>query len=63
MTKIKSSKYSQRQNWMVVSKHWCQIEIDTNKYEDLNLFANHGEEDEIYPVPTIQALLGVRAYC
>jgi hypothetical protein len=40
---------------MAVSKHWCKLEIDTNKHEDLNLvFANHGEEDEIYPVPTIE---------
>ncbi len=44
MTKVKSSKRSHRQNWMAVSKHWCQLEIDTNKHEDLNLvFVNHGE--------------------
>jgi hypothetical protein len=53
MTKVKSSKCSQRQNWIAVSKHWCNLEIDTNKHEDLNLvFANHGEEDEIYPFTT-----------
>jgi hypothetical protein len=34
---------------MTVSKHWCNLEIDTNKLEDLNFaFANHGEEEEIY---------------
>jgi hypothetical protein len=55
MTKVKSSKCSQRQNWMAVSKHWCKLEIDTNKHEDLNLvFANHGKEDEIYPLTTIE---------
>ncbi len=37
MTKVKNSKFSQRQNWMAVSKHWCNLEIDTNKHEDLNL--------------------------
>ncbi len=48
MTKVsKSSKCAQRQNLMAISKHWCQLEVDTNKQEDLNLaFANHGEEDE-----------------
>jgi hypothetical protein len=55
MTKVKSSKRSQQQYWMAVSKHWCQLKIDTNKHEDLNLvFANHGEEDEIYPLTTIE---------
>jgi hypothetical protein len=40
---------------MTVSKHWCNLEIDNNKLEDLNLaFANHGEEDEIYPLTTIE---------
>jgi hypothetical protein len=50
MMKVKkmSSKRSQRQSWMTVSKHWCNLEIDTNKHKDLNFaFANHGEEDEI----------------
>jgi hypothetical protein len=42
MTKVKNSKCSQRQNLMAVSKHWCNLEIDTNKHEDLNfVFANH----------------------
>jgi hypothetical protein len=57
MTKVKkkSSKCSQRQSWMTVSKHWCNLEIDTNKPKDLNFaFAIHGEEDEIYPLTTIE---------
>jgi hypothetical protein len=52
LTKVKkkSSKRSQRQNWMTVSKHWCNLEIDTHKHKDLKFaFANHREEDEIYP--------------
>jgi hypothetical protein len=56
MMKVKkrSSKRSQRQSWMTVSKHWCNLEIDTNKHKDLNFaFANHREEDEIYPLTTI----------
>ncbi len=40
---------------MTVLKHWCNLEIDTDKPEDLNFpFANHGEEDEIYPLTTIE---------
>jgi hypothetical protein len=57
MTKVKkrSSKCSLRQSWMTVSKHWCNLEIDTNKHEDLNFaFADHGEEDEIYPFTTVE---------
>ncbi len=57
MMKVKkrSSKRSQRQSWMAVSKHWCNLEIDTNKPKDLKFaFANHGEEDEIYPLITIE---------
>ncbi len=57
MTKVKkrSSKHCQRQSWMTVSKHWCNLEIDTNKHKDLNFaFANHREEDEIYPLTTIE---------
>ncbi len=55
MTNIKSSKCSQRHNWMAVSKHWCNLQIDTNKHEDLNLvFVNHRKEDEIYPLTTIE---------
>jgi hypothetical protein len=37
---------------MTVSKHWCNLGIDTT---DLNFaFANHGEDDEIYPLTTIE---------
>jgi hypothetical protein len=40
---------------MTVSKHWCNLEIDTNKPKDLNFaFANHGEEDETYPLTAIE---------
>jgi hypothetical protein len=40
---------------MAVSKHWCNLEIVTDKHEDLNLvFVNHREEDEIYPLTTIE---------
>jgi hypothetical protein len=42
---------------MSVSKHWCklELEIDNNKHEDLNFaFANHREEDDIYPLTTIE---------
>jgi hypothetical protein len=49
--KIRSSKCSQRQSWMTVSN----LEIDTNKHVKLNFaFANHREEDEIYPLTTIE---------
>jgi hypothetical protein len=51
LTKVKwrGFKCRQRQSWMTVSK------IDTNKPKDLNFaFANHGEEDEIYPLTTIE---------
>ncbi len=57
MTKVKrkSFKSSQRQNWIAVSKDWCNLGIDTNKLKDLNFaFANHGEEDEIYSLTTIE---------
>jgi hypothetical protein len=53
LTKVRSFKSHQRQNWMTVSKHWCNLELDTYKPEDLNFaFANHGEEEEIYPLTT-----------
>ncbi len=40
---------------MTVSKHWCNLQIDTYKHKDLNFaFADHGEEDEIYPLTTIE---------
>jgi hypothetical protein len=36
-----------------VSKQWRKLKVDTNKHEDLNLvFADHGEEDKIYPLTT-----------
>jgi hypothetical protein len=56
-TKVKNSKHTQRQNWMAVSNHWCNLDkdINTNKHKDLNfVFANHGEENEIYPLTTIE---------
>ncbi len=53
--KRKSFKSSQRQSWMTVSKHLCNLGIDTTKLEDLNFaFANHREEDEIHPLTTIE---------
>jgi hypothetical protein len=54
-TKVRSFQSSQRQNWMTVSKHWCNLNIDTHKPKDLNFaFAIHGEEEEIYPLTTIE---------
>jgi hypothetical protein len=37
-------------------KHWFNVKtVDTTKHEDLNLvFANHGKEDEIYPLTIIE---------
>ncbi len=53
--KRRSSKRSQRQSWMTVSKHWCNLEIDTDKSNGLNfVFANQGEEDVMYPLTTIE---------
>jgi hypothetical protein len=52
-----SSDIVQKQNWMTVSKHWCNLEKDdTTEHEDqMNLvFANHGKEEEIYPLTTIE---------
>ncbi len=57
LTKVRrtSFKCRQRQNWMTFSKHWCHLEIDTYKPKDLNfVFAYHGEEEEIYPLTTIE---------
>jgi hypothetical protein len=40
---------------MAVSNQWCKLLVNTNKNEDLNLmFANHGKEDGIYPLTTIE---------
>jgi hypothetical protein len=64
MTKVKNSKCSQRQNWMAVSKYWCNLKIDTNKHEDLNfLFANHGEEEKIYLLTTTERAEAQRKDC
>jgi hypothetical protein len=57
VTKVKGNSISvQRQNWLAVSKHWCNVEtVNTTKHEDWNLlFVNHGEEDEIYPLTIIE---------
>jgi hypothetical protein len=64
MTKVKNSKSRQRQNWMTVSKKWFKLNIDSdkldidlnnNKHKDWNLvFAHHKEEEEIYPLTTIE---------
>ncbi len=57
VTKVKGNSRSvQRQNWLAVSKHWCNVETDnTNKHEDWNLMlANHGEGEEIYPLTIIE---------
>ena len=47
----------QKQNWMTVSKHWCNLDMnDTTEHEDrMNfVFANYVEEVRIYPPMTIQ---------
>jgi hypothetical protein len=57
-TKVRNKQSRQRQNWMTVSKNWCKLDIDsdnldlyTDKHDDLNLvFAHHEEEDEIFPL-------------
>ncbi len=62
MTKVRNSKSRQRQNWITVSKKWCELDIDidkldlnTDKHDDWNLvFAHHKEEDEIYPLTMIE---------
>ncbi len=57
LTKVKRTSVTshQRQNWMTVSKHWCNLEIDTYNPNDLNFaLANHREEEEIYPLTTIE---------
>jgi hypothetical protein len=44
MTKVmkRSSKCNQRQSWMTVSNHWCNLDIDTDKHKDSNFaFAYH----------------------
>jgi hypothetical protein len=47
---------------MTVSRNWCELDIDldkqdlyTNKHDDWNLvFAHHKEEDNMYPLTTIE---------
>jgi hypothetical protein len=40
---------------VTVSKQWCKLYVNTNKYEELNLmFANHGKKDGIKPFITIE---------
>jgi hypothetical protein len=40
---------------VTVSKQWCKLYVNTNKHEDLYLmFVNHGKEDGIYPLITIE---------
>jgi hypothetical protein len=56
--KVRSKQSRQRQNWMTVSKNWCELDIDsdnldsyTDKNDDWNLvFAHHKEENKIYPL-------------
>jgi hypothetical protein len=56
--KVKYKHSRQGQNWMLVSKKWCKLDIDsdnldsyTDKHDDWNLiFAHHKEEDEIRPL-------------
>ncbi len=51
------SKSVQKQHWMTVSKHWCNLNMnDTIEHEDhMNLVStNHREEEEIYPLTTIK---------
>ncbi len=56
-TKV-SNNSSHRQCWMIVSKNWCGLDIDsdnldsyTDKQNDWNLvFAHHEEEEELYPL-------------
>jgi hypothetical protein len=57
-TKVGNKQIHQRQCWMIVSKKWCKLDIDsdsvdlyTNKHDDWNLvFVHQKEEDKIYPL-------------
>ncbi len=61
-TKVKNKQSHQGQNWMTVSKNWCNLDIDfnnldlyTDKHDDWNLVFAHLEvEDEIYPLTTME---------
>jgi hypothetical protein len=62
MMKVKNKQSLQRQNWMMVLKNWCMLDIDsdnldlyTDKYDDCNLVFSHcKEEDEIYLLTIIE---------
>jgi hypothetical protein len=57
-TKVRNKQSHQRQCWMMVSKNWCKLDIDsdnldsyTDKHDDWDfMFAHHKEEDKIYPL-------------
>ncbi len=57
MTKVRNNS-SHRQCWIMVSKNWCELDIDsdnldsyTDKHDDWNLvFAHHKEEEDVYPL-------------
>jgi hypothetical protein len=61
MTKVRNNS-SQRQCWMMVSKKWCKLDIDSDnldsyidKHDDWNLvFAHYKEEEEVYPLTLIE---------
>ncbi len=40
-TKLWNSKSHQRQNWMMVSKNWCELDIDSDK---LDLYTNKHDD-------------------
>jgi hypothetical protein len=50
MRKVKSSKCSQSQNWMAVSNHWYNIDVDINadKHKDMNLYLQIMEKRKKY---------------
>ncbi len=45
---IPSKDAAMHQNWMIFSKCWCEYRHPHN-YSTNNVFANHSEEEEIYP--------------
>ncbi len=61
MAKVRNNS-SQRQCWMMVSKKWSELDIDsdnldsyTDKHDDWNLvFAHHEEEEEVYPLTSTE---------
>jgi hypothetical protein len=58
MTKVRNRKCLQKQSWILVSRNWCKLDIDsdnldsyTDKHDHWNLkFAHHEEEDKIFPL-------------